>query len=59
ACRRHGKLLMLGGVADQAQYAALASLGVCPLQLTGMDNDLLYSAAQARIQSISTTSTHT
>jgi 2-keto-3-deoxy-L-rhamnonate aldolase RhmA len=57
ACRRHGKLLMLGGVADQAQYAALASLGVCPLQLTGMDNDLLYSAAQARVQSISTTST--
>jgi hypothetical protein len=49
---------MLGGVADQAQYAALASLGVCPLQLTGMDNDLLYSAAQARVQSISTTSTH-
>jgi 2-keto-3-deoxy-L-rhamnonate aldolase RhmA len=53
ACKRHDKLLMLGGVADQMQYAVLAALGVCPLQLTGMDNDLLYSAAQLRIQSIS------
>jgi hypothetical protein len=53
ACRRHDKLLMLGGVADQTQYAVLAGLGVCSLQLTGMDNDLLYSVAQQRIQSIS------
>lgn len=51
ACRRHGKLLMLGGVADRTIHAALASLGACPLHLTGMDTELLHSAASARVQS--------
>jgi 2-keto-3-deoxy-L-rhamnonate aldolase RhmA len=48
ACRRHGKLLMVGGVADLHSAAAFAALGVCPLQLTGMDTDLLFAEAQAR-----------
>jgi 2-keto-3-deoxy-L-rhamnonate aldolase RhmA len=53
ACRRHGKLMMLGGIADQSLFASLAKLGVCPLQVTGMDTDLLFSAARSRVQSIS------
>lgn len=48
ACRRHGKLLMLGGIADKAILAALRPLGVCPLNLTGMDTDILFSGAAAR-----------
>ena len=51
ACRRHGKLLMVGGVADLATLASFAELGVCPLQLTGMDTDLLFAEAQARASS--------
>lgn len=49
ACRRHGKLLMLGGVADLAVLDTLVPLGVCSLQLTGMDTDLLYSGAEVRV----------
>ena len=52
ACRRHGILLMLGGVADPALFASLATLGVCPLHLTGMDTDLLHSAASTRVETI-------
>ena len=48
ACRRHGKLLQLGGIGDLALVASLLPLGLCPLQLTGNDAELLYSAAQAR-----------
>jgi 2-keto-3-deoxy-L-rhamnonate aldolase RhmA len=49
ACRRHGKLLMVGGVADVDAVASFAALGACPLQLTGMDTDLLFAEAQARV----------
>jgi len=52
ACARHRKPLMLGGVADQALFASFVSLGVAPLQLTGMDTDLLYSAACRRVDAI-------
>ncbi|MCW3065703.1 MAG: hpcH/HpaI aldolase/citrate lyase family protein [Solirubrobacterales bacterium] len=48
ACRRHGKLLMVGGVADLETLASFAALGACPLLLTGMDTDLLFAEAQAR-----------
>lgn len=50
ACQRHGKLLMLGGIADLAILDDLAPLGVCPLQLTGTDTDLLYAGASARAE---------
>ena len=46
ACRRHGKLLMVGGV-TVAAHRSLAPLGVCPLVLTGTDAALLYRAAEA------------
>jgi 2-keto-3-deoxy-L-rhamnonate aldolase RhmA len=45
ACRRHDKLLMVGGIADFSEFAAL---GVCPLYLTGMDTDLMFTEARAR-----------
>ena len=48
ACQRHGKLLMVGGIADLAILDDLAPLGVCPLQLTGTDTELLFTAAAAR-----------
>ena len=48
ACQRHGKLLMVGGIADLAILGDLIPLGVCPLYLTGTDTELLYTAASAR-----------
>lgn len=50
ACRRHGKLLMLGGIGDLDLVADLARLGVAPLQMTGMDGDLLFGAVDARVR---------
>jgi 2-keto-3-deoxy-L-rhamnonate aldolase RhmA len=47
ACRRHGKLLMVGGIADPRIHQDLVPLGVCPLVLTGTDTALLYQAANA------------
>jgi 2-keto-3-deoxy-L-rhamnonate aldolase RhmA len=52
ACRNHGRLLMLGGIADPTVYASLAELGACPLLLTGMDTDLLFGAVQARADAV-------
>jgi 2-keto-3-deoxy-L-rhamnonate aldolase RhmA len=52
ACANHGKLFMLGGIADPVLYASLAQLGVCPLIVTGMDTDILYSAVQARADAV-------
>lgn len=50
ACRRHGKLAMLGGVGDRSVLDSLVPLGVCPLWITGVDSALLYRAAQAGAQ---------
>ena len=55
ACRRHGRLLMLAGISDRALHASLSELGVRPLYLTGMDTDLLYHAARARVDSLTRT----
>jgi 2-keto-3-deoxy-L-rhamnonate aldolase RhmA len=52
ACRRHGKLLMVGGVADLDLVGAFAALGACPLQVTGMDTDLLFAEARARVSKL-------
>ncbi|MDQ2810920.1 MAG: aldolase/citrate lyase family protein [Actinomycetota bacterium] len=48
ACQRHGKLLMVGGIADLDLLDELMPLGVCPLQLAGIDTELLFTAAAAR-----------
>ena len=50
AAQRHGKLLMVGGITDQARLRELGSLGVCPLRLTGTDTDMLYAGAAARAE---------
>lgn len=50
ACRQHGKLLMLGGIADLASLDDLIPLGVCSLQLTGFDTDMLFAGAVARAE---------
>ncbi|MFJ6658837.1 HpcH/HpaI aldolase/citrate lyase family protein [Streptomyces sp. NPDC091377] len=45
ACRRHGKLMVLGGIGDQKLMADLVPLGVCPLRITGTDTAFLFEAA--------------
>ena len=50
ACRRHGKLLMVGGIGDLSLMTGLIPLGIAPLYLTGMDTDLLFTAAEARVR---------
>lgn len=50
AANRHGKLLMVGGIADPTLLRDFDSLGVCPLRLTGTDTDMLYAGAAARAE---------
>jgi len=50
AAKRHGKLLMVGGISDPAMLDDLAPLGVCPLRLTGTDTDMLYAGAAVRAE---------
>ena len=50
ACKRHGKLLMVGGIADPARLRELDALGVCPLRMTGTDTDMLHAGAAARAE---------
>jgi 4-hydroxy-2-oxoheptanedioate aldolase len=49
ACRRAGMPLVIGGIADVAYQAELIGLGAVPFMFTGIDTDLLLSAAQERI----------
>ena len=44
--------MMLGGIADPALFASFVPLGVSPLILTGMDTDLLFSAAASRVAAL-------
>ncbi|MDH7799003.1 MULTISPECIES: aldolase/citrate lyase family protein [unclassified Beijerinckia] len=48
ACRRHDKLLMLGGISDLSLVATLMPLGIAPMQLTGTDTEILFGAIEAR-----------
>ena len=50
ACQRHGKPLMVGGIADPKLLAGFTALGACPLRLTGTDTDMLYAGAAARAE---------
>jgi 2-keto-3-deoxy-L-rhamnonate aldolase RhmA len=49
AARKYGKPLMVGGVGDLAIMESLLPLGVSPFYLTGMDSDLFYVEATARV----------
>jgi 2-keto-3-deoxy-L-rhamnonate aldolase RhmA len=53
AARKHGKPLMVGGVGDLTIMESLLPLGVSPFYLTGMDSDLLYVEATARVSKFS------
>jgi len=48
ACKRHGKLLMVGGISDLAIGGELIELGASQLHLTGFDTDMLFVAADQR-----------
>ena len=48
ACKLAGKPLAIGGIGDSAYCADLIALGAAPFLMTGIDTDLLLSAAQAQ-----------
>jgi 4-hydroxy-2-oxoheptanedioate aldolase len=50
ACRRAGKPLAIGGIADPAHLTELIDQGAVPFMMTGIDTDMLLGAAQERHQ---------
>lgn len=48
ACRRAGKPLAIGGIADAAYCAELIGKGAAPFLMTGIDTDILLAGLQAR-----------
>ncbi len=50
ATRKHGKLLIVGGIGDVAYLKELFKLGVAPFIFSGTDTDLLLAGAKARVQ---------
>lgn len=49
ACRRAGKPLAIGGIADPAYAAELMRAGAVPLLMTGFDTDILLAGLQGRV----------
>jgi 2-keto-3-deoxy-L-rhamnonate aldolase RhmA len=52
ASRRHGKICVVGGVADLKIIEELLPVGVAPMMMTGSDIELLFSAARLRIEAL-------
>jgi 2-keto-3-deoxy-L-rhamnonate aldolase RhmA len=52
ACRHHGKICVIGGVSDLKVLAEFAARGVAPMMMSGSDVDLLFSAAQMRVEAL-------
>jgi 2-keto-3-deoxy-L-rhamnonate aldolase RhmA len=52
ACRSHGKICVVGGIADLKIIEELLQIGVAPMMMTGSDIDLLFSAARLRIEAL-------
>jgi 2-keto-3-deoxy-L-rhamnonate aldolase RhmA len=50
ACRRAGKPLAIGGIGDAAYAAELVRRGAAPFLMTGIDTEMLLSAAHERVQ---------
>lgn len=48
AARRHGKLAVVGGIADGAQFRELLAFGVAPFLFAGIDTDVLAGALAQR-----------
>ncbi len=49
ACRRAGKPLAIGGIADPTYAAELIRLGAVPFLFAGIDTELLVGAARTRL----------
>lgn len=49
ACRQAGKPLAIGGIGDQALMAELIAQGAVPFVMTGIDTEMLLSAARERM----------
>ena len=50
ACRKAGKPLAIGGVGDAAYAAELIRMGASPFLFTGIDTELLLTAAHAKVE---------
>ncbi len=50
ACKKAGKPLAIGGIADAAYSAELIKRGAAPFLMTGIDTDILLSATQIRVK---------
>lgn len=49
AARTHGKLAIVGGVADPAAFLSLVDAGFAPLVFAGIDTDVLAQGLQGRV----------
>ncbi len=49
-CKRVGKPLAIGGIGDAAQVTALIARGAAPFLFTGIDTELLLTAARGRVE---------
>jgi 2-keto-3-deoxy-L-rhamnonate aldolase RhmA len=49
AAKRHGKVAVVGGVAEPSQYARLRALGIAPLIFAGIDTDVLAAGLMQRV----------
>lgn len=49
ACRKHGKLLMVGGISDLTLLEKSLRGGAAPFLMTGMDTEIFFTAAQQRV----------
>lgn len=52
ACRRHDKICVIGGVSDLNVLTDLMAAGVAPMMMSGSDLDLLFAAAQGRLDAL-------
>jgi 2-keto-3-deoxy-L-rhamnonate aldolase RhmA len=50
ACRRAGKLLVVGGIQDPAELSRWLAEGAAPLLMAGIDTELLLGAARERVR---------
>jgi 2-keto-3-deoxy-L-rhamnonate aldolase RhmA len=52
ACRKVGKPLAIGGIADASLFVELIGKGAAPFLMTGIDTDLFLGVAQERVKQV-------
>ncbi|MEQ5841334.1 aldolase/citrate lyase family protein [Paraburkholderia acidicola] len=52
ACAKHGKLCVIGGIADFDILAGFMRIGVAPMIISGSDIEMLYAAARQRNEAL-------